>query len=165
MFNAEKHFLSKTSQSTSEEIDTGGIRVWLGNTPYSKPPKKSAPKEPVFPYKNITEKVASDLHSLFLDFIEKVRKESANSSLTSILYKMELLGALVSPIHHREECSSDALLKSGIVVNETKNTLAIAFKGAVKIYPKAMHNFVLHIRSAKYFIIGPALKLERRFSK
>lgn len=165
MFNAEKHFLSKAPKHSSSKLEANGLRIWLGNTPYIKKSTKNTLKDPVFPHKVIPEETASDLHQLFLDFIQKAKKESTCGILPILLYKMELTGALVSPIHHRTEYDPEAALEKGVLVNETKNTLEIAFHGRVKMYPKAMHNFILYIEGMRYFIIGPALKLERRFSK
>lgn len=165
MFNAERHFMSKINSSSSSKLETNQLRIWLGNTPYVNSNKKKSVKEPQFPYKYITKEVANNLHRLFAAFIEKVKKENINSSIINILYRMELVGVLIAPISHKEKNMQSETFKKGILINETKNTLVIAFDGAVKIYPKAMYNFIIFIENSKYFIIGPGLKVERRYGK
>ncbi|KAH9386298.1 uncharacterized protein NEMAJ01_1194 [Nematocida major] len=165
MFDAEGHFLSKIKSSSTDSADTSKLRIWLGNTPYVHPGQKPLPREPRFPYTRITEEAAAHLHELFLAFIQRMKSESPSTPMASLVYKVELVGARVSPVSHASRQRSAGPLDSGILVNETKNTLAIAHKGAVKIYPKAMFNFIIHLGSEKYFAIGPGLKSERRYSK
>lgn len=165
MFNAEKHFLSKVQKGSTKKIEEGSLRIWLGNTSFVSPNKKATSKIPAFPRKTISEKAVSDLHQLFVDFVQKAKKESSCEVASIILYKMELLGALVSPIQHSVGYDPERTLEKGVIVNETKNTLEIAFHGKIKIYPKHMHNFILYVENRKYFVIGPSLKIKRRFSK
>ncbi|EHY65424.1 hypothetical protein NERG_01870 [Nematocida ausubeli] len=165
MFNAEKHFLSKQKKSSNSEANPRTLQIWLGNTPHTQKSKVPQTKEPEFPYKNITEKSAQELQMLFLKYIQQMKAENRNTAMVGALYKMELIGAPISAIKHREDITEKESLRKGVVVNETKNTLAIAYAEAVKIFPKAMYNFIIYVDGAKYFIIGAGLKSERRYAK
>lgn len=164
MFNAETHFFSKAPKdaSTSSNKD---LKVWLGNTPYITPsvPHLSSEK---MKYTNISLDVAKELNAMFNTNISQILKKPLNISLLSILSKMELIGALCSPLKHKEKIDPSFVgYSTGIIVNETKNTLAISINGVVKIFPKAMYNYFIYVEEKKYFLIGPALKIERKYTK
>ncbi|KAI5185512.1 hypothetical protein NEHOM01_0871 [Nematocida homosporus] len=160
MFNAEAHFLSRSStQPNSENKD---MTVWLGTTAYEHPPKKKNRSEKA-DYENITWAVAQQLNQHFTNYIAQMVKQTTNMSLLALLSKTELMGALASPVPHAAPQEDPE--RTGIIVNETKNTLAISINGVVKIFPKAMYNFFLYVENKKYFFIGPAMKIDRKYTK
>ncbi|OAG31547.1 hypothetical protein NEDG_00022 [Nematocida displodere] len=164
MFGAEKHFLSKTPPgSTTTTKDD--FKIWLGNSGYTPRPHTNAAKEHMLPYKNMSPAVAAELNRLFNKHLQSIAQENRKTPMTSLLLRMELMGACISPVPHTTTYTGTEDLKQGILLNETKNVLAISLDGAVKIFPKAMNNFVLHVNGNSYFIIGPSLKSERRYAK
>ncbi|KAI5144628.1 hypothetical protein NEPAR04_2170 [Nematocida parisii] len=164
MFNAETHFLSKQKSKKDETIGES-LHIWLGNTPYLHKSRCPTPKEPKFPYDHITDESAEELHQLFTEYIKQLKTENKSVAIISVLYKMELIGVHISPIKHKQNILDASSLKRGVLVNETKNTLAIVYGGSVKVFPKAMYNFIIYVDGAKYFMIGMGLKSERRYSK
>ncbi|KAI5181055.1 hypothetical protein NEOKW01_1296 [Nematocida sp. AWRm80] len=162
MFNAETHFISKVKNNLDGPTDD--LRVWLGNTTYSKLTTKRV-KEPKLPYKNLSPTAIEQLNVIFTTYFRQLRQEHNKASMLSIIYNLELMGVEISPIPHTDSDISLNTLPKGILVNETLNTMAIAMNGIVKIYPKKMYNYLIYIENSTYFIIGSALKLDRRYNK
>jgi len=167
MFNAEQHFLSKVPKSKKGPLSAKDMKIWLGNTAYSAPSRAVQESESKMRYSNITHRASEELHALFTKHVRNTVKEDGALSFMAVLSTMELIGAQISPISHREESSKveEQRRERGVLINETKNTLAIFIRDSVKIFPKAMYNFILHIEGSRYFVIGPALRSERRFGK
>lgn len=164
MFNPFEHYLSKMPPERAQNERTKELRLWLGNSSYDRPKKNREVSEHRMIYEKITAATAEELSGLFERHLQKIMKENATASFMSLLGAIELIGVQVSPISHQLSYTGKETLPRGILVNETKNTLAIFLNGAVKVFPKAMYNFLLYIDQRQYFIIGPALKHTRRYA-
>ena len=160
MFNAETHFLSRCKKENASS-DLPNMNVWLGNTSYTRARKEELSSEKM-KYVNISLDVAKQLHSMFSAHVRDILSSSLKVSMLALLAKIELIGAEASPLRH---CVPEKEHSKGIIVNETKNTLAISINGVVKIFPKSMYNFFIYVEGKTYFLIGPALRIERKYAK
>ncbi|KAI5171687.1 hypothetical protein NEFER03_0992 [Nematocida sp. LUAm3] len=169
MFNAEAHFLSKYKNSAP--LREGSLNLWLGNSSYQHK-KKSKDRSEKMTYTNISYDIAIQLNELFSEHFNRVIHSSSSVPILSIISRMELLGAYIIPVPHKNpEDISDIVKQNqsphtrGILINETKNTMAIYTRGLVKIFPKAMHNYIIWADNEPYFLIGSNLRCDRKYGK
>lgn len=164
MFNPLEHYLSKMPADKQQATDPRDLKIWLGSTAYSQKEKDREVSEHRMIYNNITASTAEELSLLFSKHLQKIIAENSGVSFLSLLHHIELAGVHISAIPHTACFTGKEAFPKGILINETKNTLAIFLGSTVKIFPKAMYNFLLYIDNRKYFIIGPALKHTRKYA-
>lgn len=165
MFNPEAHFLrGYRGESSPEETQSAKpTKVWLGNTAYTRKKKERRASEKMN-YGNISVSIAKQLNVMFSRYLKQLLETSLKTPIISVLARIELIGVEASPLKHNTNPLTH-LYPTGIVVNETKNTLAISINGIVKVFPKSMYNFFIYAEGRKYFLIGPALRSDRRYTK
>lgn len=108
-------------------------------------------------YKNIKYDDYLEVNKLHNDYITSLNFQGHN--MREKLYKAELTGAFVKfkTIHG---------VKQGIIVEERENTFLIVHEDdSLKIYPKALYNFMIMVDNIKYYFIGKYLKSNRFFKK
>ncbi|KAI5189738.1 hypothetical protein NECID01_0644 [Nematocida sp. AWRm77] len=147
-----------------QAVDPRDLKIWLGSTAYVQKEKDREVSEHRMIYSKITASTAEELSLLFTTHLRKIIAENSGVSFLSLLHHIELAGVRISAIPHTALFTGKEVFAEGILINETKNTLAVFLGSTVKIFPKAMYNFLLYIDTRKYFVIGPALKHTRRYT-
>lgn len=162
MSDAETHFMKHTPRSDRPE-SVKGIKLWLGNTQGLDKKKTRTVREHKNPYKNITPQAVAQLSDHFRQHVERMLSRETRVPILALVYTSELIGAEAAPIHLNSLFDPEQQQVWGVVINETKNTMAIHIRGATRIYPKAMYNYAVKVAGSTYFLLGRHLKYERRY--
>lgn len=147
-FDVETHFESKIGKNN---LCSQGRVINFQPAPFCstrKPIEKGIKRIIKEKFKYEEFKIINELHN---DYIRELKGNQHPNAFNDILYKSELTGAKIR-ING----------KFGFVIEERKNSLTVIFEGdKIKIFPKAVWNFVYSFDGVDYMFFTSNMKKNR----